>query len=469
MQFASERKGEPVLTKGQDVANAIRRGRDVGAAYDEPRARLDARRRAGVTALVRHAVAHAPWHADRLGDLVRRGRELDVTDLPVMDKPALMAHFDHAVCDRALTLDRLEEHLATLTDDALLDGTYRVLATSGTTGVKGVFVFDRAGWQRALTLYPFGSALHGFPPRLPRRRRIAQVAAGGPLHMTHRLSTGIDVGLNRMLRLDVKDPVDALAARLQAFDPEVLVGYPTVIAALADEQLAGRLAIAPYVVSTSSEQLTRGARARIAEAWVDPYNAYATTETAGVLALSCPEHRGLHVLEDVNAVEAVDADDQPVPDGETGDHVLVTCWANHVQPILRYRVSDRLTFSPDPCPCGRAARLIASIEGRQEDVVTLHAPDGRPVAVHPNHFEEPIEEQPEVGAYQVVHRAHELEVRVVVRPGADPAALDARLGALLDARLRGLGAVPPPVVVREVAALDRAGAAGKRQLVRSEV
>lgn len=454
------------LKKVPDVVGAIRRAKEARALYDARRAAIDAHRRARITALVDHARRHAPWHAERLAHLAA---DVDVPDLPVMDKADLMAHFDDAVCDRRLRLARLEQHIAELDRDLVLDGEYRVLASSGTSGLRGVYVLDRAAFRRAMAVYPLAADLHGFGPRLPRRRRIAQLGAAGPLHMTHRLTTSIDVGLNRVLRLDVTAPVPELCRALQAFDPEVLVGYPSVLAALADEQLDGRLDVRPAVVGTSSEQLTPGMRARIAAAWTDPFDAYATTESAGVCAIECPEHHGLHVLEDVSALEAVDADDRPVPDGEPGDHVLLTCWANHVQPILRYRISDRITFAPDPCPCGRAARLIQAIEGRREDVLTFAGTDGRPVPVHPNHFEEPIEEQAGVAAYQVVRRAAELEVRVVVRPGSDPHALAGRLTTLLDARLRGLGAVPPPVVVRPVDALERTGASGKRQLVRSEV
>ena len=90
------------------------------------------------------------------------------------------------------------------------------------------------------------------------------------------------------------------------------------IRALADEQLAGRLRIAPRAVNSSSEVLTAEARAMATRAWrVPPFNVYAATETGGIAA-ECPQHRGMHLFEDLVIPEVVDNNYRPVPPGETG-------------------------------------------------------------------------------------------------------------------------------------------------------
>ena len=151
--------------------------------------------------------------------------------------------------------------------------------------------FDRSSWLTVRAAYVRVLGMHGFGPRLPRLR-IAQLTAGGPLHMTNRLARTQRSPAYPALRLDVTAPIGELTAQLNAFRPALLSGYPSIIAALADEQQAGRLSISPKGVFCSSEQLTGRMRQRISETWANPYDVYATTESGGVLAFECSAPRG---------------------------------------------------------------------------------------------------------------------------------------------------------------------------------
>ena len=62
---------------------------------------------------------------------------------PMLTKSELMEHFDELVTDRRLRLDELLDHLSEVDRDALYLGEYRVMATSGSSGRKAVFVYDR--------------------------------------------------------------------------------------------------------------------------------------------------------------------------------------------------------------------------------------------------------------------------------------------------------------------------------------
>ena len=78
--------------------------------------------------------------------------------------------------------------------------------------------------------------------------------------MTRRLSFGVDFGLHRLLRLATTDPLHEMVDALNEFRPDVLATYASIVALLADEQRAGRLRIAPRIVSTSSQLRTPEAR-----------------------------------------------------------------------------------------------------------------------------------------------------------------------------------------------------------------
>jgi phenylacetate-coenzyme A ligase PaaK-like adenylate-forming protein len=350
--------------------------------------------------------------------------------------------------------------------DDYLHGRYRAMTSGGTTGRRGVFVFDRREWSETLAGFLRWSDWAGMRPRLPRMR-LASVSATSPLHMTARMGMSVDFGLHQLLRLDARAPVEELAAAIAGFRPDALVGYPSVLSLLALEQLEGRLDVAPRAVSTTSEIRTAEMTDRIRAAWgVEPFDVYGITE-AGIFAVDCEQHAGKHLFEDTAMVEVVDEEDRPVPDGEPGAHLLVTNLTNLTLPLIRYRLEDLVTISPDPCPCGRPLRVVAELEGRADDVLALPAAGGDgTVSIHPHALRSPLAGFAEVAQYRVVHDDSGLHLELVLRPDAPPDSPGRVADGLRDA-LNGLGA-DAEVTARRVERLERApGPAGKLKLVES--
>ena len=284
--------------------------------------------------------------------------------------------------------------------------------------------------------------------------------------MSARLSQSLDVGFRRALRLDARQPLTEITAVLRAFRPDVLYGYPSILALLAHEQCAGRLGIVPTLVVTASEVRSPEMEACIVAAWgVRPFNCYASTET-GITAVDCSAHRGLHVLEDFVIIENVDAQGRPVPDGQPGHRLLVTnLWAR-TQPLIRYELSDMVVIDSTPCVCGRTLRRIVAIDGRSDDVLELTGRNGGVVPVHPLAIRSPLAALDDVWQYQVLFNGRTLEVRVVPRLGADPRTLPVRIERALAEALAAAGAVPPPITVRLCESVPRDdGPGGKLKLI----
>jgi phenylacetate-coenzyme A ligase PaaK-like adenylate-forming protein len=262
--------------------------------------------------------------------------------------------------------------------------------------------------------------------------------------------------------------VDELAVALGRFRPDALIGYPSILSLLALEQTEGRLDIAPSSVSTTSEVRTPEMAERIHAAWgVEPFDVYGITE-AGIFAVDCERHAGQHLFEDLALVEVVDEAGHPVADGEPGARLLITNLVNRTLPLIRYELDDLVTIAPEPCPCGRPLRVIASLEGRSDDVLRLPGARGEVVTVHPHALRSPLAGFPEVAQYRIVHDADGLHLELVLRPGAAPDATD-RAAAALHNALAAMGA-RTPVHARAVERLERAaGPAGKLKLVESRV
>jgi phenylacetate-CoA ligase len=415
--------------------------------------------------LLRHAVASSPFYRDLYGGLVPPGTTLE--NLPVITKSIVMEHFDRVVTDPRLHQTDLRRHVADLPSDSLYLGRYRVFATSGHTGVPGIFVFDRREWRTCLASALRWTFFIGSRPRLPRRIRMAAIAAPSPLHVTRRISDSLDVGLYSKLNASVTAPIDDLVRALDAFQPDVLVAYPSIASELAQEQLEGRLRIGPSIVTTGAEVLTADMRRLIVEAWaIEPFNAYGITEAGGLFACECSQHAGLHAFEDQLLFEVVDERNRPVAAGTAGSKVLLTNLFACTQPLIRYEVTDIVSVTEEPCPCGRPFRLVEVSQGRSDDILYLQGRVGT-VPVHPVVLHTALARVAGLKQYQVVHDAHGLHVRVVLTIGASAEATREKLQRLLSGGLESIGVVPPPISVEFVPAIDREGQAAKLKLVRS--
>lgn len=159
-------------------------------------------------------------------------------------------------------------------------------------------------------------------------------------------------------------------------------------------------------------------------------------------------------------VESVDPAGLPVPAGTIGSRILVTILFSRTLPLIRYEMSDSLAIGGRGCPCGRSFAILAGIEGRVEDVLTLPGTTGT-VTVHPNVFHNVLDEAT-IAGWQVIQEAASL--RVLLAGLAPGVSLD-RVRADVSAALKSAGAVDVVLDVRAVAAVERT-ALGKAPLVR---
>ncbi|HMF12116.1 MAG TPA: hypothetical protein VKE94_07410, partial [Gemmataceae bacterium] len=175
----------------------------------------------------------------------------------------------------------------------------------------------------------------------------------------------------RLLRLSVFDAASDLAARLNGFQPNYLIGYTSSLEALAREERAGRLRLRQAgcleQITNISEPLPATSRSDIEETFgIHVTDHYALAECMA-LTSGCPVAPGSHVNADLACLEVVDDAYHLVPDGVAGSKVLVTNLYNWTQPLIRYEVGDVVTLDPTPCRCGSTMPHIRSIAGRTKE------------------------------------------------------------------------------------------------------
>lgn len=323
--------------------------------------------------LVAYAKSNSPVFDELYHDIDPSDFTLDM--LPVTDKKMLSARQDDWFTDPRLTLSVAEEFLAQeqLPGKMLLDS-YSVLTTSGSSGKPMLMVRDSCHNNVHAALMQL-RLLKGLDKNIlnPACNRIASVIFTSGHVSSYssflRMQKAHPEFANNMIAISVLEPVADIVARLNDFRPEVLTGYPSVLAMLAKKVQAGNLNIQPKMVACSAEVLTRDNYRLLCDAFgCRVLNNYCSTE-GGELAMSCPEGH-LHINSDWVILEGVDKNGRPVPDGEMSEGVLVTDLSNFVQPVIRYYVNDQVRISHEPCPCGSNLPTVEII-GRQDDSFTF--------------------------------------------------------------------------------------------------
>jgi phenylacetate-coenzyme A ligase PaaK-like adenylate-forming protein len=354
-----------------------------------------------------------------------------------------MASFDTVLAaSSSITLQDVEQRLHHLADGGANPGRpwrgrWWMAATAGSTGQAGVFVWQRSEWPAILASYARAIAWADVPAGLLHRLRMAVVSSLNPTHQSAVVGASLRSPLVSTLRLDARQDLTALSEQLNAFQPDLLVGYASALRPLALAQAEGTLGIHPRAVMSSSEALSRASATDMTKAWGHPpFNVYAATETAGI-ASTC-RLGAMHLYDDLVLAEPVDGDGAPVPPGTLGARLLVTVLFSRTLPLIRYEMSDRIAVSPEPCSCGLPYRVLQTVNGRAED--TLVPPSATAPGLHIEDIRALIEQFP-IRQWQLDTARQEWTLRVVAHHrdvDLDPlrhAVLDLLRAAGLDRRL----------------------------------
>ena len=355
--------------------------------------------RKNLRTLVQVAKERSSWYKKRLADVDPETlTEADLDRIPPMTKADLMDHWDQIVTDRRLTLDRVNTHLESLTTDQYLFDEYHAVASGGSTGRRGVFVYDWAAW---LFLHVMKARwafreLKSNPERTKRPPIRAQIAAERATHKTSAMSQTFSDSLAKVHRFPITLPIQQIVDGLNKVQPTWLGGYPSALYLLSHEARAGRLRISPSLVNTAAEPLLPEIRAALEDTWdVQVRNVWGCSE--GASAVSCGEGQGMHLNDDFCLVEPVDVEGTPVPAGTASAKIYLTNLYNHALPLIRYEVTDEITILGEPCPCGSAYRRIDDIMGRLDD--TFMYASG--IQVHPHLFRTALGGNRNILEYQV--------------------------------------------------------------------
>ena len=422
------------------------------ARLDWSREQIERYRNQRLRSLLSYARERSPFHAARLGGVDPSSATVaDLAPLPMMTKQDAQENWDAIVTAPQFTRTQAERILAEQQWFSYTPAGQQVFSSGGSSGVRGVYVWD---WQFFVSAACLAWRVQAREERrrLPACARLAVLEAGVPPHASTPLfNVPTTAGMETTV-VPASAPFDEVLAAVSAARPTHLVGYASVVGRLARAALAGELTIHPVRVSTNSEPLFVDDRQAIRDAWNVPvHNLWGSTEI-GVQAVGCGAGEGLHVCEDEVVLERVDDKGVPVGPDEPAARTLATGLANQTFPFIRYDLGDQVEWLSGPCACQSAFTRVAEIGGRRDDDFRYGT-----TAVPASVFRHALGTDPRVAEYQVKQTAAGADILAVGAPDTDA------LTSSVVAALRRHGLPDPKIRIQVVDRIPRHQATGKLQ------
>lgn len=334
-------------------------------AADRLRRYQDARARR----IVDYAAKHSPFYRQHWdGQDSKNWRHL-----PTVDKAMMMANFNRfntrgvtrdEAFDVALRAERERDFAPTVRDNLTVG------LSSGTSGHRGAFLVspdETAAWA--------GTILQRVLHCLPRPGYRVAFFLRSNSNLYERVN-----GRVQFRWFDLMTPILEAVSALNVFAPNLLIGPPSLLLALAEMSKRGVLTIRPERLVSVAETLEVQDQTELENTFGVPVGqVYQCTE--GFLAATCPAGR-LHINEDLVAVQYERLEEE----GIRVSPIITDLW-RRTQPMIRYRLGDVLILDEDniPCPCGSGFQVIRSIEGRCDDACNfLDITTGEPRRFYPD-------------------------------------------------------------------------------------
>ena len=173
--------------------------------------------------------------------------------------------------------------------------------------------------------------------------------------------------------------IDDAARILIENEPEVVMGWPTILADIAPrwKELRRAATRAPKFLISGGEVLSPHARQRITEGFDAPVVDMMGAHEFSLLAWECAETHEYHLSDETIYAEVI-VDGRTAQPGEQGD-LVVTGLHSFAMPFIRYNLGDLVVQGSKRCDCGSPFSTIRTIQGRAGEYFNL--PEGR--RVHP--------------------------------------------------------------------------------------
>lgn len=326
-------------------------------------------------ALLLHAKSRSPWYKKTLAKInIDKFTKERLDELPTINKTILMENWDAIVTNPKLSLALVEKHLSKKNegiDTLYLFSRYQVVSTGGSSGKRGVFIYD---WDEWIT---FHTAFIRYPLYNDERTQIVTTKLNANSKTVSLFVTNTAIAAYSLAKTFGRHnenmyflpmavtPLNIVITRLNQILPDILAASPSYIHKVCQLVQKGQVKIEPKILFVGGEPLFEQTLALIKETWpkVDIFNVFGCTE--GMVGLNCRANMDeMHLNDDQCIIEPLDERNRPVDKGIMVSKVYLTNLYNYTLPLIRYENSDEILFLNKTCDCGIQHQLIKAPQGR---------------------------------------------------------------------------------------------------------
>lgn len=328
--------------------------------------------------ILKYAYNHSPYYARTFCETGIDDKNIEtapISKFPATDKSTLLEHFDEIVT----VSDLRQEELRAFDENTSLSkraykNKYHLVHSSGCTGKPAYFVYDNKAWNDMLVgiirAALWNMSMTDILKFLIRKPHIMYVAAtDGRYGGAMAVGDGIDGVGAKQLFLDINTPLSEWITKINDFKPNMIIGYPSALKIVGELCAKSKIHINAFRTISCGEPLCGSLREYLENTLkTEVINFYGASES---LALGLEENGadGMYLFDDMNYIEV-----------ENGVMYLTSLY-NFVQPLIRYKISDKLTFKDGggKYPFSRAENIL----GRNEDILWFNGKDGGKEFLHP--------------------------------------------------------------------------------------
>jgi phenylacetate-coenzyme A ligase PaaK-like adenylate-forming protein len=368
--------------------------------------------------LLAYAKKHSPWYKEQLAHIDPENfTEEMLSDLPTINKTILMENWDKVVTNPDLSLSLVESHIDKMSHDnnlLFLLNRYRLMITSGSSGHRGIFVYDWNEWNTYYLMfkrYRFYNNDRSATLLNPMKKIVIGAIIGtNAIHSIYSLEKSYKTRNTNVFHFPITAPMNEIIDGLNQTQPDVLLGSSSTIHKLSKEAEKNRLKISPTVISVYGEPFYPPMRQAIEKTWSNAgiFNTFGTSE--GFSASYCRANsKEMHLNDDLCIIEPVDATGNSIKKGIFSKKIYLTNLFNHTLPLIRYEIPDELQLIEKTCICGSHYQLMSEPQNRPEFDFTYTGD------IFVNHviFAYPLLSDKNIKEYQVIQTKNGANIKIL--------------------------------------------------------
>ena len=330
-----------------------------------------------ITEILLYAYDHSTYYRKKFTEknISRKdiGR-IPIENYPSLTKKELMKYFNEVVCADVDINEMRKFDANPDNNNKLYKDKYHIVHSSGTTEKPSYFIYDEKAWQQMLVA-TIRAALWDMSMKeiiklLSKRPRIVYIAeTDGRYGGAMTVSDGIAGVKAKQLFLDIKMPLDEWIDKISKFQPNIIIGYPSAIKILMESVARGEIKTNLFRIISCGEPLSKNLRDCFTKEFkCKVINFYGASESLA-LGVEVGNEDEMYLFDDMNYVEILE------------DGIYITCLYNKIQPLIRYKISDKVTSH------GISKQVpfttVTNILGRNEDLLWFKDKNEKKEFLHP--------------------------------------------------------------------------------------